>query len=74
MNEKKRVRKSDPTRRTLSVPWEWADKLTEITSVTLRSQAAEMRIMIDKRAEELGLLPITPIRTTKNPGVRITED
>jgi hypothetical protein len=45
---------------------DWHRVLQRIAAVTRRAQSEELRIMIDKRAIELGLTPVQPVRTAND--------
>ncbi len=47
-------------RASFSLEDEYKDLLAQIADKGRRSMTDEIRIMIDKRAEELGLKPVTP--------------
>lgn len=55
--EEKRV-----SRVSFSLEEEYRDLLQEIATMERRSMTDEMRLLIDRRAEELGLKPVAPTR------------
>ena len=58
--EEKRV-----SRVSFSLEEEYRDLLQQIATIERRSMTDEMRLLIDRRAEELGVTPVTPTRREK---------
>ena len=50
------------SRASFSLEEEYRDLLQEIATMERRSMTDEMRLMIDRKAEELGLKPVAPTR------------
>lgn len=50
------------SRVSFSLEEEYRDLLQQIATLERRSMTDEMRLLIDRRAEELGLTPVAPTR------------
>lgn len=50
------------SRVSFSLEEEYRDLLQQIATLERRSMTDEMRLLIDRRAEELGLTPVSPTR------------